>query len=175
MSLLGRLFPLLFVLTLFTGGVHMVMTGTIADGLIRGAVRDAIAAQTPAQLQQSVNEASRYLRLHQAIVKQLGLLAPNPDTSGMEEIGQQLAIVGLFAEAAAATGKLLTEKQHNFVRSHLGGLQRTSTGVWRSGQRLFGASVFWAIFGATVAAGLCRFRNQPVPESEPSQAAGAEA
>jgi len=166
MLLLARLFPLMFMLTLIAGGLNVVMTGTIADGLIRGAVRDAITAQTPTQLQQSVKEASQYLHLHEAVVGWLAFLAADPDTSGLQDIGQQLAIVKLFAEAATTAGKPLTEKQHSFVQSHLESIQTTSTGVWRPGQRLLGAIVFWAFFGATVTAGFCRFRTQPPAEIE---------
>ncbi len=173
MLLLARLFPLMFMLTLIAGGLHTVMTGAIADGLIRGAVRDALMAQTPDELQQSVKEASQYLHLHEAVVGWLTFLAADPDTSGPQDIGQQLAIVELFAEAATAAGKPLTEKQRRFVQSRLESVQRASTGVWRPRQRLLGALVFWALFGATVAAGLCRFRTEPSGEIEsPQQQSG---
>lgn len=161
MGLLRRLFPLLFVVSLLVGGAYTVMTGTVADALIQGSVRDALAAETLGDMRGPVREACRYLQLHETVVGWLRFLAPNPDASGLEALDLKLQAVDLFAGAVAQMQRPEDDRGMAFAVGQLSEVQGVSTGVWRPGQALVSAIVFWVLFCLTVASGISRLRERP--------------
>lgn len=167
MRALRRLFPFLFALTLLAGGAHTVMTGTLANELVRGAVRDALAAGTLGGVQQPVEEARRYLRLHEMVVGRLSFLAPRPESSELGELGFRLKAVEIYADALAGNPKGSGEEGMKFAVEQLTSVQSMSAGVWRPDQARVSAVVFWALFIATVGGGISRIRSRRPPDAEP--------
>jgi hypothetical protein len=173
MRLLRRLFPLTIVLCLLAGAIHTVMTGTLADALIQGSIRDALAAGTVGGAQEPVQEARRYLGLHEAAIAWLRFLAPNPDTSGIDTLRLKLEALDLFAEVVGPMKRPPQDSGMQFVTVQLGELQTVSAGVWKPWQRRTSAAIFWSLFALAAIGGVSRLRQPAAPspqaESEPAK------